>query len=69
MRDWKQQLVEDLDLVCWWYCCPPTEKPQVIESIRADLKHGVPCFRAMADEVHRALIFCPSESNPCEPLP
>ena len=54
---WKQQLEEDVDLVCWWYGCDPGEKAEVIAAVRADLQAAIPCYRAMAGEVHRAIVF------------
>lgn len=62
--DWKQQLAEDLDLVCWYYACPPAEKREAIEAARADVKPALPCFRAMAQEVHRAVVFAPQDRVP-----
>jgi hypothetical protein len=54
---WKRQLEEDVDLVCWWHECTPAEKAEVIDIVRADLPIAIPCFRAMAGEVHRAITF------------
>lgn len=55
--DWRHQLAQDVDVVCWWYACSREEKAQIIETARASPQAARDAFTAMAAEVHRAIIF------------
>lgn len=52
---WKQLLAQDIDLVCWWYGCPPAERDEIIAAVRGDLQNAIPAYREMAAEVDRAI--------------